>query len=140
MPGRSNIHHAGDIYIDAQGLLWFAVGDGDPNDSVTGARRPGPDRPAWQAAAPRPRPQPDGRPYGIPPGNPFLGRTDARPEIWSFGLRNPWRFSIDERSGSLWIGDVGRYAAEEVNFSSGPAGGAGANFGWPFLRRHRATD
>ena len=132
VPGRSNIHHAGDIHIDAEGLLWFAVGDGDPNDSVTGRAQDLTDL-RGKLLRLDPRPQPDGRPYGIPPGNPFLGRTDVCPEIWSFGLRNPWRFSIDERSGSLWIGDVGRYAAEEVNFSSGPAGGAGANFGWPFL-------
>ena len=133
VPGRSNIHHAGDIYIDAEGLLWFAVGDGDPNDSVTGRAQDLTDL-RGKLLRLDPRPQPDGRPYGIPPGNPFLGRTDARPEIWSFGLRNPWRFSIDEPSGSLWIGDVGRYAAEEVNFASGPAVAPGPTSAGPSSR------
>jgi glucose/arabinose dehydrogenase len=65
-------------------------------------------------------------PYGIPPDNPFVDRADARPEIWAYGLRNPWRFSFD--AGDIWIGDVGQSALEEINRM--PAHRAGLNYGW----------
>jgi glucose/arabinose dehydrogenase len=68
------------------------------------------------------------RPYGIPRDNPFVGRADVRPEIWAFGLRNPWRFSFDGQSGDLWIGDVGQDNLEEINRS--PASAGGLNYGW----------
>jgi hypothetical protein len=67
-------------------------------------------------------------PYGIPPDNPYAGSAIAQ-EIWAFGLRNPWRFSFDRKTGGLWIGDVGQGAWEEVDFQ--PAGATGgANYGW----------
>jgi glucose/arabinose dehydrogenase len=67
--------------------------------------------------------------YSVPPDNPFVGQAGARPEIYSYGLRNPWRFSFDRETGDMVIGDVGQDAVEEVNFA--PAGlGAGANYGW----------
>jgi len=69
--------------------------------------------------------------YTIPPDNPFVGRPDARPEIWSVGLRNPWRFDFDAVTGDLYIADVGQNAWEEVNVATVAAGaGRGANFGW----------
>ncbi len=72
--------------------------------------------------------------YTIPPTNPFLGNSSARDEIWSFGLRNPFRMSFDRSNGDLWIGDVGQGQREEVDFvaANDPdhPGGAGANFGW----------
>ena len=69
-----------------------------------------------------------GRPYGIPSDNPFAS-GGGRPEIYSYGLRNPWRFSFDRRRGDIWIGDVGQGAFEEIDYR--PRGGArGANFGW----------
>jgi len=71
---------------------------------------------------------PPGAAYGIPEDNPFLGVTDARPEIWASGLRNPWRFSFDPATGELWIADVGQKAWEEVNRQ--PAGQGGQNYGW----------
>ncbi len=68
-------------------------------------------------------------PYGIPSGNPFAGSSSARREIWAYGLRNPWRFSFDRKTGDLYVGDVGQDAWEEVDFQ--PAGAAGgANYGW----------
>jgi glucose/arabinose dehydrogenase len=66
--------------------------------------------------------------YTVPPDNPFTGQAGARPEIWSYGLRNPWRFSFDRATGDLVIGDVGQDAIEEVDFA--PAGQGGQNFGW----------
>jgi glucose/arabinose dehydrogenase len=69
--------------------------------------------------------------YGIPPGNPFAGDAEGRPEIWAYGLRNPWRFSFDPSSGDLWIADVGQSAFEEINRRG--AGAAGLNYGWDVM-------
>jgi glucose/arabinose dehydrogenase len=66
--------------------------------------------------------------YAIPADNPFAGRRDARGEILHFGLRNPFRASIDPVTGSLWIGDVGQADWEEVDVA--PAGARGLDFGW----------
>ena len=65
------------------------------------------------------------RPYGIPDDNPFAAAPGVRPEIWAYGLRNPWRISFDGR-GRLWVGDVGASHREEVSLAT-----AGANLGWP---------
>jgi glucose/arabinose dehydrogenase len=69
-----------------------------------------------------------GDPYGIPSGNPFATRTDARREIWAYGLRNPWRFAFDPSTGSLYVADVGQNALEEVNVVA--AARPGVNYGW----------
>jgi glucose/arabinose dehydrogenase len=68
-------------------------------------------------------------PYSIPPDNPWPnGQDQARPEVWAYGLRNPWRFSFDRATGDLYIGDVGQNAYEEIDFQ--PAGSSGLNYGW----------
>ncbi|GHH69720.1 glucose dehydrogenase [Streptomyces sulfonofaciens] len=67
-------------------------------------------------------------PYCVPEDNPFVGVANARPEIWVYGVRNPWRFSFDEADGSLWIGDVGQGSQEEVDHLTPDQGGA--NLGW----------
>jgi hypothetical protein len=67
-------------------------------------------------------------PYEVPPDNPFSTTAGAKPEIWSYGLRNPWRACFDRKTGDLWIGDVGQNAYEEVDFQ--PAGVGGQNWGW----------
>ena len=74
-----------------------------------------------------PRPE-GGRPYRVPSDNPFVGRAGARPEIWAYGLRNPWRFSFDPATGDMWIGDVGQNRWEEIDHQ--PAGAGGRNYGW----------
>src|SRR2546425_10582201 len=70
--------------------------------------------------------------YRVPPDNPFVG-TATRPEIWAFGLRNPWRYNFDDvargGTGALVIGDVGQNAWEEVDYE--PPGRGGRNYGWP---------
>lgn len=84
---------------------------------------------------PRPDPQ-AGLPYRVPSGNPFAGNADvssgARGEIYSYGLRNPWRYSFDHDTGALSIGDVGQNAFEEVDLVR-EGEGRGANFGWSAL-------
>lgn len=63
--------------------------------------------------------------------NPFVGMAGARPEIWSYGLRNPWRFSFDRATGDLYIGDVGESLWEELNRATVDDGaGRGVNYGW----------
>src|SRR5688572_21206139 len=69
--------------------------------------------------------------YSVPADNPFAGQAGAQPEIWSYGLRNPWRFSFDRATGDLTIADVGQDTIEEVDFASTAAGrGRGVNYGW----------
>ena len=69
------------------------------------------------------------QPYAVPGDNPFVSRAGARPEVWAFGLRNPWRFAFDAVSGDLFIGDVGQNAVEEVSVEPAPRRG-GLNYGW----------
>jgi putative heme-binding domain-containing protein len=81
----------------------------------------------------------DGNACAIPSDNPFRGRTDARPEIWALGLRNPWRYSFDPVTGDLWLADVGQDRVEEVDIIR-----RGENYGWnvfeafePFSNQYR---
>ncbi len=67
----------------------------------------------------------EGKAYAIPTDNPFRGRSDARPEIWAYGFRNPWRFSFDRATGDLWLADVGQDRVEEVDMVH-----RGENYGW----------
>jgi glucose/arabinose dehydrogenase len=79
--------------------------------------------------------QAGGKQYAIPAGNPYVGKTGLD-EIWSIGLRNPWRFSFDDRTGNLWIGDVGQNRYEEIDRSpavNGVDAGKGLNYGWRVL-------
>lgn len=67
--------------------------------------------------------------YTVPPTNPFVGKAEFLPEIWAYGLRNPWRFSFDRATGDLYIGDVGEDKWEEVDFQPAKSHG-GENYGW----------
>ncbi len=72
--------------------------------------------------------------YSIPPTNPFAGSSASRPEIWSWGLRNPWQFTFDRANGDLYIADVGQDEWEEVNVATAASGaGRAFNFGWNFM-------
>jgi len=71
-------------------------------------------------------------PYSIPTDNPFVTNPNARPEVWAYGLRNPWRFSFDRRTGDLFIADVGQDQLEEVDFQPQSSAG-GENYGWRLM-------
>lgn len=77
-------------------------------------------------------------PYQVPPDNPYINTPGARPEIFHIGLRSPWRMSFDRLTGDLYIGDVGNFAFEEVNFA--PAGSGGLNFGYPVVEGSTSCD
>jgi len=123
-------HHGGHMAFGPDGYLWMGTGDGSlGNDDLNTAQS----LDTLLGKLLRIDPSPAGsRPYTIPADNPFVDRSHARPEIYAYGLRNPWRFSFDRATGDLWIGDVGQYRVEEIDFL--PRGeGAGSNFGWSRL-------
>jgi hypothetical protein len=126
-PNHAN-HNGGQIHFGPDGYLYLSTGDGGgENDAERNAQ----DLESLLGKMLRIDPRQSGtQPYTVPPGNPFVAMAGARPEIWSYGLRNPFRFSFDRLSGDLTIGDVGQEAREEVNHSPAPALGAGANYGW----------
>ena len=112
-------HNAGQIDFGPDGYLYIPFGDGGDDPSVAQ------DPLDWLGSVLRI--DVDGAaPYAIPPGNPFNGSNGAR-EVYLLGLRNPWRFSIDD-NGDVYIGDVGSGSFEEINVAT--AGVAAINFGW----------
>jgi glucose/arabinose dehydrogenase len=127
-PGHAN-HNGGTVQVDARGRLWMATGDGGGGgDTEDNARRLGRLLGKLLRINPVPkRPRDPG--YRIPKGNPFVG-APGRDEIWSYGLRNPFRFSFDEELRTVAIGDVGQGSREEVNVLTRGAA-KGGNFGWP---------
>jgi glucose/arabinose dehydrogenase len=120
-------HNGGHLAFGPDGMLYIGLGDGggggDPMDN--GQRL---DTLLGKILRIDPRAG-GGQPYTVPPDNPFVGRDGARPEIWAYGLRNPWRFSFDRAGGTLWIGDVGQNSREEVD-RAGPGSKGGENYGW----------
>jgi putative heme-binding domain-containing protein len=131
-------HSGGCLEFGPDGFLYIVMGDTGPHNDPNGHAQnlelllgklmridvdhTGPDRP-----------------YAIPADNPFRGRSDARPEIWAYGFRNPWRFSFDRLTGDLWLADVGQDRVEEVDIVH-----RGENHGWnvyegfePFSNQYR---
>jgi glucose/arabinose dehydrogenase len=120
-------HNGGLLLFGPDGDLYVGLGDGGSGGDP---ERNGQDLSTLLGKILRIDPRPaGGGPYGIPADNPFLGLEGARPEIYVYGARNPWRFSFDRRTGALLVADVGQSEFEEVDFL--PAGeAAGANLGW----------
>jgi len=120
-------HNGGQLQFGPDEMLYLAPGDGGGSgDPLASAQDLG----APLGKLLRIDPRPDGaRPYAIPEDNPFVGRRGARPEVYAYGLRNPYRFSFDRETGDLTLADNGEQDLEEVDFA--PRGeGRGANFGW----------
>jgi hypothetical protein len=122
-------HYGGQLAFDAAGNLFISTGDGaqsaNPNGDPQSLAKP-------FGKILRIRPFKSGAsPYRIPAGNPFVNQPDALPEIWAYGFRNPFRFSLDRLTGDLVIADVGRATYEEVDYAPRSQGlGAGLNYGW----------
>ena len=141
-------HNAGDLHFGADGYLYVSLGDeGDANDTGANSqridkdffsgimrldvdKRPGSLVPTPHSSIAAPTN------YAVPPDNPFIGATtfnglpltgNVRTEFWAVGLRNPWRFSIDDVTGRIFVGDVGQGAREEVDVIV-----KGGNYGWNF--------
>lgn len=117
-------HNGGELQFGPDGFLYIATGDGgsggDPQDRAQDLSnlfgkilRVDID---------------NGDPYKIPSDNPFVKTAGAKGEIWHYGLRNPWRFSFDKKTGAMWIADVGQNKWEEVSYASNNK--SGLNFGW----------
>lgn len=129
-PQPESNHNGGQLQFGADRLLYIGLGDGGGHDDQHGARGNGQDRSTLLGKILRIDPRHSGaRRYTVPRSNPFVGRRGARPEIYAYGLRNPWRFSFDRRTGALVIGDVGQARHEEIDYARrGHA--RGANYGW----------
>ena len=118
-------HNGGQIAFGPDGYLWMGLGDGGAGDDPHGH---GQDTSTLLGSILRLDVSTPGA-YAIPPDNPFADGGAGRPEIYLFGLRNPWRFSFDPQTGALWIADVGQNAFEEIDRVD-PVADAGANLGW----------
>ncbi|HVE94114.1 MAG TPA: PQQ-dependent sugar dehydrogenase [Acidimicrobiales bacterium] len=119
-------HNGGHVTFGPDGLLYIALGDGGSAGDPEGY---GQRLDTLLGKILRIDPRVAGsQPYTVPADNPFVGRSGVRPEIWHYGLRNPWRFSFDRSTGEQWIADVGQGAWEEVNHIA--AARSGVNFGW----------
>jgi glucose/arabinose dehydrogenase len=123
-------HNGGQLAFGPDGYLYVGTGDGGGGDDQHGRRGNAQDLGSPLGKILRIDPRANaGRPFTPAPTNPFVKRSGALPEIYAYGLRNPWRFSFDRLRGDLVIGDVGQDAVEEVDFARrGTA--RGANFGW----------
>lgn len=117
-------HNGGTLRFGPDGMLYLGLGDGgDAWDPLGNGQNPG----TLHGSILRldVRESSTRAPYAVPPDNPFAGRDGYRPEVWAYGLRNPWRMAFDPANGDLWVGDVGQFAEEEVDLVA-----AGRNYGW----------
>ncbi len=131
----SNNHNGGDLAFGPDGYLYIPAGDGamDSDTNLTGLPGSYDRDPKGQDLSNLPatimridvnRPE-AGRPYSIPSNNPFIHLEGARPEIWVYGIRNPWRITFDRETGHLWAGNVGQDRWEMIHLVQ-----RGDNYGW----------
>jgi glucose/arabinose dehydrogenase len=125
-------HNAGDLAIGPDGMLYIPLGDGGSGNDP-GRRSSDPSSLLGSLLRIDPRPAGD-QAYTIPADNPFAGgAAGGAPEVWAWGLRNPWKIAFDAVTDELWIADVGQNEYEEINLVvpvDGFAAGRGADFGW----------
>ncbi len=123
-------HNGGQIAFGPDKMLYIGMGDGgaafDPHNNAQQREN---------LLGDILRIDPNAKPYAVPADNPFVGTPALKPEIWAWGLRNPWRFSFDRESGHLFTGDVGQNSEEEINLIQ-----KGANYGWKILEGHNCLE
>ena len=124
IPQPAANHNGGSLLFGPDSMLYLGLGDGGWGGDPLGS---GQDPGTLLGSVIRidVRDASAEEPYAIPPDNPMVGREEARPEIWAYGLRNPWRMSFDGETGLLWAGDVGQDHAEEIDIIQ-----PGGNYGW----------
>ena len=117
-----NNHNGGAIEFGPDGFLYIALGDGgDMNDPYRHGQNLG----TYLGSVLRIDVDADDEPYKVPADNPFVDRLNAKPEIYAYGFRNPWRMAFDSKTGDLWLADVGQDLWEEINLVH-----RGGNYGW----------
>ncbi len=119
-------HNGGQLRFGPAGMLWIGMGDGGSGgDPMNNAQS------LDTLLGKMLRIDVAHLPYTIPPDNPFAGQAGARQEIWSYGWRNPWRFSFDRLTSDLFVGDVGQGDWEEIDMER--PGEGGKNYGWRIM-------
>ena len=125
-------HNGGHLVLGPDGYLYVGLGDGggsgDPDGNGQNTQEL-----LGKILRIDPEGGTDGDPYAIPAGNPFADGEDGAPEVWLYGVRNPWRFSFDTLTGDLWVADVGQNEWEEITILRSTGGfdaGRAANLGW----------
>jgi glucose/arabinose dehydrogenase len=125
VPQPGVAHKSGQVLFGPDRFLYIGVGDGDDDDHGQGQSLGDLLGSILRVDVT------SGAAYTVPPDNPFVGNSNARPEVWSYGFRNPWRFTFDRATGDLYIGEVGDHNWEEIDFASaGDGAGRGINYGW----------
>lgn len=127
-------HNGGQLAFGPDGYLYIGLGDGGSGGDPEGN---GQNLDTFLGKLLRIDVAGEG--YTVPSDNPFIGVSGARPEIWAYGLRNPWRFGFDRVTGDLYIADVGQNAFEEVNMQPAASSG-GENYGWKLMEADRCYE
>jgi uncharacterized repeat protein (TIGR03806 family) len=120
----SNGHNGGAVAFGLDGMLYVTSGDGtsDSDTNIVGQDLTRLTAKVLRINVDHPDP---GREYSVPPDNPFVGVKDVRPETWAYGLRNPWRITVDEKTGHVWVGQNGQDLWEQAYLVR-----KGENYGW----------
>lgn len=127
-------HNGGELKFGPDGYLYIGLGDGGGAGDKHGKTGNGQDLNTFLGKILRIDVNTDGA-YRVPEDNPFVADKQAKPEIWAYGLRNPWRFSFDKKSGQLFAADVGQNKFEEVNIIE-----KGGNYGWKIMEANHCYD
>src|ERR1043165_3684907 len=128
-------HNGCDIHFGPDGFLYISTGDGS-NPNPPDRLDVGQDMSSLLSKILRidVDREENGKPYAIPPDNPFIKTPNARPETWAYGFRNPWRMSFDRQTGDLWVGDVGWEQWEMIYRIR-----KGGNYGWSVMEGPQAV-